>query len=138
VNVSNAVSLWRLSIALLTSLVAGCGGPSGPERVEVYGQVTYDGQPIPAGQVIFEPDPERGNTGPQGRGEINNGSYRTSRGKGSVPGPVIVRVEAYDGNVHPESPRGVAMLPTYVTKLDLPRAGSEQNIDIPSSHAKPR
>lgn len=111
----------------------GCG-PAGPGRVQVHGTVTHGGRLIPAGEMIFEPDPERDNSGPQGRATIKNGHYRTTAGKGSVAGPVVIRVEAYDGQPHRESPRGIAMFPPYLLKLDLPDSDSEQNIDVPASH----
>ena len=96
--------------------------------------MTHNGQSIPAGEVIFEPNPEFDNLGPQARAPITDGQYRTVSGKGSVPGPVVVRVEAYDGNFHPESPRGIALFPPYVFKLELPDTDSRQDIDIPASH----
>lgn len=123
-----------LAAALLLVACAGCGRSGGPARVEVYGTATHGGTPIPAGEVVFEPDPAQGNTGPQARAVIDNGSYRTPRGQGSVPGAVIVRVLAYDGQPHPESPYGLQMFPAYTTDLVLPDRASQQDIDVPASH----
>lgn len=36
----------------LGALLAGCG-PSGPETYEVSGEVTFDGQPVAEGQIVF-------------------------------------------------------------------------------------
>ncbi len=124
-----------LAAGLLVVACAGCGGSGGSGRVEVYGTVSHGGKPIPAGEVVFEPDPTQGNTGPQARATIENGRYRTPRGQGSVPGAVVVRVEAYDGQPHPESPYGLQLFPAYTTTLVLPDRSSEQDIDVPATHA---
>jgi len=89
---------WPLAVMffVLVWSVSGCGG-SGVERVEVSGAVTYKGELVPAGPVIFEPDPKQGNIGPQGFAKIKDGKYQTESGLGSVGGPVIVRITVFDG-----------------------------------------
>ena len=46
-------SLWLLPI--LVCLVCGCG-PSGPATYPVSGTVTYQGEPLPLGIVMFMPE----------------------------------------------------------------------------------
>jgi hypothetical protein len=123
-----------LAAAILIASVSGCGGSRGPERYEVSGKVTHGGQPIPAGEVVFEPDPDQGNTGPQSRAPITNGEYRTPPGLGSVPGAVIIEVRGYDGQAHPESPDGLELFRPYQCKAELPREDSEHDLDVPASH----
>ena len=50
-------------VAVLCLLAAGCGGPSRPETVPVSGRVTYQGKPVPMGQIMFYPDQGRPATG---------------------------------------------------------------------------
>jgi len=38
---------------LLTLVLFGCGGPTGPVTVPVSGSVSLDGKPVPSGQIIF-------------------------------------------------------------------------------------
>jgi len=120
-------------IVLVAWCVAGCG-PSGSRRYNVDGTVSLGGQPVPAGEVQFEPDAEQGNSGPQSRAKIQDGRYRTPRGKGPVAGPAVVRIRCYDGKAHPESPMGSRMARPYETKLDLPREDLTQDFQIPASH----
>jgi hypothetical protein len=52
------------------SLSGGCGSkapPPGPSTVR--GKVTFNGQPVAGGLVVFTPDPQRGGSGKPARGE---------------------------------------------------------------------
>jgi len=123
-------------VYLLFILSIGCSGPNGPARYEVHGTVTFDGRPVPAGEIVFEPDATQGNSGPQTRASIHNGEYCTPKGKGSVPGPVLVQIRAYDGEPNPESQIGRELAPAYRTTLELPQENSKQNFDVPTSHTR--
>ena len=57
-------------------LLGACSG-QGTDRFDVSGTVTFNGQPVPAGQVVFSPDLSKGNDGPQGYAEIHGGRYDT-------------------------------------------------------------
>ena len=108
---------------------AGCGRQDGPSRYPVSGTVRYAGKPAAAGVVVFEPDAEAGNTGPQGRAEIRDGRFSTSPGQGSVAGAVIARVFVSDGKPHPENPRGSAIGPAVEIRLTLPAKASTIDLD---------
>ena len=43
-----------VALCLLVLLVAGCG-PSGPETYPVSGTVTWNGDPLPEGDIVFSP-----------------------------------------------------------------------------------
>jgi len=117
--------------ALLSA--AGCGG-SRVERYDVSGTVTYDGQPIPLGQIMFQPDTSRGNTGPAGVAKIEHGRFDT-RGseKGTVGGPHRIIITGYDGkiDIDRELPAGAALFDEYEASADLPEEDSTLNIDVP-------
>ena len=93
-------------VPLLGMLVLGCSGSSGPPRYPVEGSVTYDGKPVPAGQIVFEPDSTAGNQGPASYATIDHGRFATPRGKGTVGGPHRVRITGTDGQASGESPHG--------------------------------
>lgn len=84
-------SLKFLGLAML--IIAGCGGSSGPERVSVSGEVSFDGTPIESGSIAFIPD---GSTvGPSAGGEIKQGRYSVARESGPVLGAHRVEVTAH-------------------------------------------
>ena len=123
-----------LAAALAVSLTVGCGGPGGPARYDVEGQVTYGDQPVPAGRVVFEPDPAKGNKGPASYAEINDGSYATESGKGTVGGPHVVRILGTDGVANEESPGGNMLFSPFQTTADLPKEAATQDFEVPESH----
>lgn len=67
----------RLSLLLTVALgVVGCGSPSGLTLGRVEGKITYKGEPLKRGTVIFMPDESKGGTGPAAMGTIGtDGSY---------------------------------------------------------------
>jgi hypothetical protein len=74
---------------LLTAVLvhaAGCGGPQPYGEVE--GAVTLDGRPLANVEVVFLPDPERGNTGRRSTALTDaQGRYRlaSDAGRGGAP-----------------------------------------------------
>lgn len=129
-NAIGAVAGAMLALGLL----AGCGGPAGPARYDVEGVVTYDGKPVPAGRVVFEPDSAKGNQGPACYADIEDGKYASPSGKGTVGGPHVVRINGSNGVPHDESPLGTALFPEYRTNVDLPKETATHDFDVPASH----
>jgi hypothetical protein len=59
--------------------VAACGPGNGLNLAPVQGKVTYKGEPIKNGTVMFVPDESKGATGPQAIGTIkSDGTYSLS------------------------------------------------------------
>ncbi|CAN5381954.1 hypothetical protein BH11PLA2_BH11PLA2_49260 [soil metagenome] len=105
--------------------LTGCSSES-PSRLRLSGEITFDGNPIPFGEVLLTPDGSKGNTGPQGIAPIRDGRYDTSASdaKGYAGGPTIMRVTGF------ASPGG-QLLCEYELKADLPRKDSTHKIDVP-------
>lgn len=107
-----------LSLVLGVSLACvGCGR-GGPERVEVYGTVTYDGQSVGDGEVSFIP--KKGTPGSGGASRIVRGEYRVAAKGGLQPGAYQVRIQGYalapgaeppPAIIGPNTPRGKPYLP---------------------------
>jgi hypothetical protein len=128
----------RLFLVFLGWTVAGCN--PGPETYALSGQATYQGKPIHAGTIYFEPDTEKGGTGPQGLALIENGHYRTVAGKGVGWGAYKFKVVGYDGQPATvsgeELPDGKPLFVPYEATVELPRATSTYDIVVPDSGTK--
>src|SRR5690349_16503455 len=112
-----------LSALVLFGVVLTCGCSSGDRVYQLSGNVTYDGKPVPAGHIIFEPDNNAGATGGSGFAKIKDGHYDTSilDGRGVLGGPHIVRIQGLDGVVRGELLNGIPLFQEYVTTADLPK-----------------
>ncbi len=105
-------------------MLTGCGKVEGPERFPVEGTVTYEGQPVPSGLLVLEPDPTRGSGGPVSVLEIRNGRFdsRKQGAKGPLRGPLLAKITGYpeaDPNVEVSKP----LFPEFQTTLELIPAG---------------
>jgi hypothetical protein len=111
-------------------LLAGCGGESGPKRNRVSGSATFDGKPIPYGEVLFTPDDAKKNSGAQGIAPIRDGKFDTSAsgGKGYGGGPAVVRVTGLTGE-------GGKFLCEYEFHVDLPPGDATHDFDVPAKAA---
>jgi hypothetical protein len=131
--------VWILTLVSLGALLLigpGCGG-DGVDRYDVSGVVTFDGNPVPLGQIMFQPDTGKGNRGPAGVAKIENGHFDTSKSdKGTVGGPHVVIISGFDGkdiNEAEERPAGSPLFPDYRTTVDLPKEDTTLQFDVPNA-----
>jgi hypothetical protein len=121
----------RAAVAVAWALAAlvGCSD-GGPKRYRVSGEVTFDGRPIPYGEVVFTPDGSKKNSGPQGIAPIRDGKFdtRSAGGQGVAGGPTILRVNGMTGP-------GGKTLCEHELPVDLPRQDTTRNIDVPKKAA---
>jgi hypothetical protein len=124
-------------LGLLAALVLGCGS-GGSEQFHVSGRVTFGGQAVPAGTVIFEPDAVKGNNGPQAFARIRDGTFDTARdGRGTLGGPHKVTILGCDGvHISETSPQGKPLFEPFTTTADLPRAAAKLDLEVPTSPAR--
>jgi uncharacterized lipoprotein YmbA len=122
---------YRPLLAILAAgMLAGCSGGDAQTRYRVSGEVKFNGQPVQYGEVLFTPDGAQGNSGAQGIAEIKNGRYDTegSRAPGVAGGPTVVVVTALQDD------QGT-LLVEHEFKIDLPKADTTHDFDIPASAA---
>lgn len=113
-----------------------CGSCNrGPVLHEVSGTVLYDGRPLPAGVIYFDPDVRKQNDGPQGYAIIKDGVYTTATmgGKGTVGGPHLARIEGFDGKPGQELPLGRSLFTDFQQAVDLPKGPATQDFDVPAA-----
>jgi hypothetical protein len=115
------------------SLVVLAGCSSGDRTYQLSGAITYEGKPVPAGHIVFEPDTNASNTGGSGFAKIKDGHYDTSilDGRGIVGGPHVVRIYGTDGVVHGELLNGIPIFQEYTTTADLPKKNGTQDFVVP-------
>jgi hypothetical protein len=81
--------VWLIGLVLL----AGCGRSSDIQRVIVSGKVSYQGQPIADGAILFTP--VKGTKGPAAAARIENGAYQAAIAGGVPVGTHRVEVLAF-------------------------------------------
>lgn len=114
-------------VAIVAAALVGCGD-SGVPRLDLHGKVTYEGKPVPAGELRFEPNVSKGGSGPIGFASIVDGEYDTrDEDKGPVSGPVRVTITGYKS--------AEAFAPTLFRKhrveLDLDGSQRQYDFDVP-------
>jgi len=124
-----------LTAAILVG-VAACGSDNGLNLAYVSGKVTYKGQPISNGMVMFEPDESKGNTGPQALGTIkSDGTYILSSqdaGDGAVVGMHRVGVLGID----PEPTKAKALPSIEQDPLKYLQAKTQADMKAASQRAR--
>lgn len=120
------------------AFAAGCSGrQEGPQRFQVSGRITFDGKPVPAGRITFEPNTAAGNSGPGGYGNIVKGHFTTYPRMGAVGGPQLVRIIGFDGIPAGELVEGRPLFEEYRTTVELPAKTATIDFDVPASAAGP-
>ena len=94
---------------------------------DLAGAVLYNGQPVPAGYMTFQPDEGAGNSGPATQADIRDGRFATPIGQGTIGGPHVVTLFGFDGQAIAEPnnpigrPMGTPLFSGLQRKADLPR-----------------
>ncbi len=121
--------------------IAGCGADNGLTMGRVSGLVTYNGEPVELGEVLFLPDSEKGNSGVPSMGAIGkDGRYTMSTqdaGDGVIAGHHKVGIRALD----PEPVSKDSASPTVAEdpgKSDLMAAKLKQRRSLAVSKRKNR
>ena len=126
------------AIALLSCLVAGCGGDSF-DRVPLSGTVTCEGMENPTGGILATPA-QAGTDAPNVVWPIADGKFSIPRDQGPVPGSYIFEISLQVPGEQPapgEAPEGdVEAGPeiTYRKTIDVPEGGSDSlSIELTSA-----
>ena len=119
--------LALLSVALL----AGCRDDG---RYQLSGAATFQGKPIPTGEVRLTPDTSQGNRGPAVLAMIKDGRYETSAERGVLGGHYVLRVTGYGAAPASNDPTapdfGRPLFPARQLFVELPQEDFQYDIKI--------
>jgi hypothetical protein len=118
------------------SLTSGCGSreaPPGPATVR--GRLTFNGQPVTGGLVVFTPDPQRGGTGKSASAETGpDGSFTLQLNQSPHIPPGWYRVSLAPAPVIPD-PLSAMQKPVFPAKLARPDlSGLEREVQAGKEH----
>ncbi len=125
-----------LVVVCFCVFLIGCRNEE-PDCTAVHGSITFQGKPVPAGTIVFEPDASRGNQGPSGFANITDGQYDTrDGGKGVRPGAVVVWVSGFDGvnRTNTDSGLGKPLCSMYKTSGQITAPTTSLDVEIPANH----
>jgi hypothetical protein len=137
------------SIGLLiisVSLQSGCNRVAPTGNTSVQGLVTFQGQPVAGGLIVFSPDPERGGSGKPIPVEIaQDGRFQLTNGEGAVIPPgwyrVAIALAPNSASLTPETtPNNRVAFPPQLARPDQSglfrevKAGQENTFSFDIEH----
>jgi len=127
--------LVLLAAAGALFLLRSSGSGDLPNTVRVQGSVTFQGQPLKMGMIMFEPDAFRGGTGAQGFATIVDGQFDTKAvgGQAASLGPCILRVTGGDGvGVEAFTPFGKMLFEEFSSPVEIVEKMEPLVIEVPA------
>jgi len=119
---------------LAAAMLSGCG-QEGPVRYRLSGAITFEGKPVPAGMISFEPK-NKGIGG--GFAPIINGAYDTDRtGRGHLGGEHTILISGFEGvkdATDPDSPAIPMFKPVTLTR-ELPTETATIDFALPETNS---
>jgi len=126
---------FMLSLASIPAIcLTGCGAPS---LSHVTGTVTYDGNPLPAGTISFNPAPSNTEAA-QGMAFIKDGSFttRSDGGRAVMKGAYIVRIKGLDGKfISTDKPNGKVIFDDFTQEVEIPASDVDLNFTVAAKAA---
>lgn len=117
------------AVALLSCVVAGCGGDSF-DRVALSGTVTCEGMPSINGGILASPA-QTGTSAPNASAPVTDGKFSFAAGQGPVAGSYIFEISLQIPGAKPlsgQAPEGeieTGPTVTYSKTIDVPKGGSD-------------
>jgi len=123
---------WMLTVFVLAGVILLGNGCTADKKVgnQVRGSVTVAGTPLKSGSIAFEPDSQRGNTGPVAITPIVDGKYETDPQRGVGQGPYVVRISPPDFESGSDV-SAVLMKKPFTTSVQLEAGKTTYDFDVP-------
>jgi hypothetical protein len=116
--------IFRASACIGLAIVLGCGSETAGGRRAVTGTVSYGGQPVEEGQIVFEPQAAGA---PLATGQIKGGEYEIDAKYGPATGPYRVRIEGF-------RKKKLANMPPHPYAGDSPDASTVAEQYLPATY----
>jgi hypothetical protein len=130
-----------VALGMASVLLAGCGRDGVPRHV-VTGNVTFQGQPVEYGTIVFEPEASVGRIAPRGMARVENGYFRTDREESPTTGAYKVRVFGFDKARMKQNPEPgeivdtPELFPEYTFQVQIPPPDGRLDVQVPESGQK--
>ncbi|MEQ1825948.1 MAG: hypothetical protein ABL921_08365 [Pirellula sp.] len=125
------------SVIAVLLLAPGCG--DGLDRFRVRGTVTYEGKPVEAGMIFFEPTSSAGSIAPTTYLSIKAGKYDAGS-EGPTKGKYRVTVGGFDRANEKKDGEGTvftpSLFPDYKFETEIPPENNVLDIEVPSKKKK--
>ncbi|HWL09281.1 MAG TPA: hypothetical protein VNQ76_12815 [Planctomicrobium sp.] len=114
-----------IALGIVLAGVSGCGKSDPFDRASLTGTVTFDGELVPYGEILFTPDTAKGNSGPSVVAPIrSDGTYQTQSTRGAIAGPAVAKIVAYES--HPDTVSGggspKVIVDNYPVEVEIPQS----------------
>jgi len=126
----------HLFVIVLLLTVTGCA-EKGPKMYPISGAVSFDGQPVVDGIIIFTPDSNKGNAGRQSSVVIKNGKYQSTPKNGVMAGFYFATLDGF-AEPHPgtETDSRKAMFRDHTIEFEMPPKAHVQDFIITKGDLK--
>lgn len=128
--------LFAFPMVLICLSLSSCNKGDGITKYKLSGEVLFDGEPLPYGEMLLSPDAEKNNLGPSSTITIVDGKFESPPDKGHIGGPYVAVITGFDGET-PKNPdplrsslRGNVLFENFETKFELPMGSSTQKIEV--------
>ncbi|QDV66641.1 hypothetical protein Poly24_03280 [Rosistilla carotiformis] len=138
-SIANCSAAILLLVPSLTALVGCDSSSAGPGKYSVTGNVTFQGQPLPEGEIIFAPDTTSGNKGPASVAYVKDGKFATQPGMGLVGGAYNLEVTGFQTKAEMDQdgePIVEPLFDTFVTKHEFEHQDSTYDFAVEPSEKK--
>lgn len=131
---SRSVEPKHVAAVVIVSLLAaaGCSGTSGDEA-RIAGQVTYNGEPLPYGEMrLVQPQVSGGNS--IGRAIVEQGAFDTADSDwAATPGVVAVSLEGYERDpqgAEDADLQAITLFTSYSTEVTVGAGHNDIDLEI--------
>lgn len=111
---------YLLGFSIISMLIVGCSGSSGPRVVPASGKISFKGEPLESGTITFSPVDAKETVATSA--QIVDGQYQTEKGQGVSAGTykVVVNVQRIPADLNETDKKNTKLGTTAAKELMIP------------------